>query len=825
MEEPQGLTTEVSPVSLLSEHGFASEYDHQQNLESTQHQHNGNVKSYPQNESVNGYSQSSGAGAVDHPSEIYLQDHAASLTSEYMDGADSNISPETGLGSFGQPLRRFYFRTIVGILGPVIVVSYFITIWRIYLASLHPDSTAAFGPPGAKWVFYGWFVAGVIGMSLSLYGLAGAEAGMLMERTWRVEDAMRLMLHADNTWSGPGGWMKAIKWVVQRRRARNQRSKIPSRLWFVLALPSVVVFVAWPLSGLCLEMTSGFLRGKPGQGANVTGFVQSTFNADPGGRRPSRGSYIGARVFGHGAVYTPENFNRSKKEFLKNVPVILPNTESVEEVFLTAQGETPVEGKAWGLLLHYDCNIVDKLSDFVLLRDRRFATYVWRSNKIFRNFEQTGTARSADEDPPIDESPASAFQFTPTYVPGAAATSSSDDDDQIKYKSYRLHDNNTLVEVKRVSGWNFAGRFDPGLLSWAIDIGGVIETAYQSLSPPTGSNDEPPCGWSSEREDPPTSYCYHDLQEDPSNPYPGIEYKTTFEVLLWQIHPLSFVSMDSTIVRNIESLTGEYVDVYGKKLEAIGASCTSSSSVGSADIDGVRSTYSNFQRSDTPVPTLKNDCAKRFGAETLACTLNIKDDGWLRWLFESIGLPSPFDTSIVNAAEIAVGNLRAIAQLEYLQADQLRQVLLQAYSTYAIKLMYNDGRDFIGINRTGLKSHVPDLTAFVAGTVIEPGVMPAAVPVALFGLWALISSGLCLIYGFRRRWSAILDGHTVFRLGAELQQTYRARMQRYSTIADVEECEALHEIPGFVADMEPNDDVGRIGLMDGKPARKDKLYR
>ncbi|KAI4650953.1 hypothetical protein J4E93_003310 [Alternaria ventricosa] len=490
---PQGLTTEVSSVSLLSDHEFTSEYDLQQNLESAQHQHNGNANSYPRNASVNGYPQNFGAGAIVHPSEVYMQNHAASLTSEHIDVADANASPEADLGSLGQPLRRFYFRTIVGILGPVMVVCYLITIWRIYLAPLHPDSTVAFGPQGAKWVFYSWFVAGVIGLSLSLYGLAGAEAGMLMERNWRVQDAMRLMLHADNTWSGPGGWMKAFKWAVQMRRL----------------LPP------------------------------------------------------------------PRLLNRAQ------------------------------------------------------LR---------------------------------------------------------------------------------------------------------LQTAQDA--------------------------------------------------------PLSMMVKKSS----------------------------------SAKIDGVRSTYSNFQRSDTPVPTLKNKCAKRFGAETLACTLNINDDGWLKWLFDSIGLPSPLGTTTGNT-EIMVGNLIVDTQVEYLQADQLRQALLQAYSTYAIKLMYNDGQDFISENGTRLKSHVPDLTAFVAGTVIEPGVMPAAVPVALFGLWALISSGLCLVYGFRRRWSAILDGHTVFRLGAELQQTYRARLQLYSTIADIEECETLHEIPGFVADMDPDDDVGRIGLMDGKPARKDKLYR
>jgi len=247
---------------------------------------------------------------------------------------------------------------------------------------------------------------------------------MLMEQTWRVQDAMRLMLHADNTWSGPGGWMKAIKWVVQMRRVSNQHSKLPSRLWFVLALPSVLVFVAWPLSGLCLEMTSGFLHGEP-WGASVTGFVQSTFNAILGGRKPSRGTSTGARVFGHGAVYTPENFDRSKNKFLKNVPVILPNTESVEDIFLTAQGETPIEGKAWGLLLHYDCNIVHKLSDFILLKDRRSATDVWRSNSIFPDFERTGTSRRSEEDPPIDEFMTAASTLDPTDSLAPAATSAS----------------------------------------------------------------------------------------------------------------------------------------------------------------------------------------------------------------------------------------------------------------------------------------------------------------------------------------------------------------------------------------------------------------
>jgi hypothetical protein len=145
----------------------------------------------------------------------------------------------------GQPLHRFYFRSAVGVLGPIIVSAYFIVIWRIYLVPSDAHSPLAFGPPGATYVFYSWFIAGVVGLNLSLYGLAGVEAAMLMESAWNVGDAMRLMMHADRTWSGPGGWLKMLNWIAQKPTFGAQR-KFPGRLWFVLAIPSVLIFVAWP---------------------------------------------------------------------------------------------------------------------------------------------------------------------------------------------------------------------------------------------------------------------------------------------------------------------------------------------------------------------------------------------------------------------------------------------------------------------------------------------------------------------------------------------------------------------------------------------------
>lgn len=127
-----------------------------------------------------------------------------------------------------------------------------------------------------------------------------------------------------------------------------------------------------------------------------------------------------------------------------------------------------------------------------------------------------------------------------------------------------------------------------------------------------------------------------------------------------------------------------------------------------------------------------------------------------------------------------------------------------------------DGSRFVRTN--------PNMTAFTAGTVTTGNAMPAIIPIALFGFWAVASSALCLVYGFRRRWSAILDGHTVSRLGVEVKDGYKAKFKKHSTLADIEECTALHEIPGFVSDTQPRNCLGRIRLVEGDAADKNKYY-
>jgi hypothetical protein len=281
--------------------------------------------------------------------------------------------------SGGHHLRRFHFRTFVGVLGPIVVTAYYILIWRLYIAPVDPNSPLIFGLPGATWVYYSWFIAGIIGLNLSLYGLAGVEAAMLMEPTWQVSDVLQLIMHADATWSGPGGWIKTARRLFRISKASGH-SKLPGRLWWILALPSMVIFAAWPLSGLSFETTAGWVHGRRGgAGPTVIGFSYDNFNERhvddaPAGAGVTWQYALDARVPGQGIVYTPEGFDRSQIPFLEKLPAVFPKDDGISRLFLTAQAtDAPIEGKSWGMLVEYNCSIVENASQLTLLKNRNRA--------------------------------------------------------------------------------------------------------------------------------------------------------------------------------------------------------------------------------------------------------------------------------------------------------------------------------------------------------------------------------------------------------------------------------------------------------------------
>ncbi|KAB5511706.1 hypothetical protein GE09DRAFT_639329 [Coniochaeta sp. 2T2.1] len=671
----------------------------------------------------------------------------------------------------GHRLRRFWFRSLVGIFSPLLVLSYYLVIWRVYVAPLDPAPGFIVGPEGAKYVYYGWFVAGIIGLNLSLYSLAGVEAAMLMHPAWDVGDAMTLMMHADASWSGPGGWIKTVKRLVRTRMSPGG-STWPSKLWFVLALPSMAIFVAWPLSGLSFEMASGYVRRSvSGTFPNVTGFSYANFNERHiddaiSGADVTWRNALDARVPGKGAIYTAPGGASFSRAYL-------PKDDGVPRIFLTAQAENPIDGNSWGLALQYNCSIVKHLSEFT-------------SIKYQKSSNSTNATLFEPRMQAVD--PATAIQF---------------------------------VNSSYTDNFYFVAEYAYKVWPNASASRRIMETD--------------PLYWMKQTQ------CYFNQVENITGDYPGLDDEEVFEMVLWQyFYEAGYVDpkpvFNSTIDYNITELYGAHAfqqwDGHNltQPMTATGVRCTSSSNVGTADIDGAHSTYRNFVRTDTKVNFQTARCAERFGPGIISSFLQkggslmsaAADSSLMSALFSSAGREKPLYASF-SQDPIDAGTGTNI-QLSYLQANDLRNSLLRAYAAYAVQLMFNGGQRYTATDGTHTTFPNPNVTELLPGSILTNGIVPPEVPAILFLVWSLAVLSFCALYGFRRRWSATLDGYSLFRFGADITEAGKSRIARFSNTREVEECKALHGLPGFVGDKRPQAWIGQIALVDGVPAAKAKLY-
>ncbi|KAK2734020.1 hypothetical protein FQN57_001889 [Myotisia sp. PD_48] len=259
--------------------------------------------------------------------------------------------------------HRFTARSIFLTVIPALILAYYVTIWRV-LTTSDVDSLV-YGHRNASWVFYSWFVVGVFGLNVSKYGLAGVEAAMLQTSFWGVDNTMALLMHNEKSWSGPSGWARALKRPFLRKKS------ITHRLWYLLALLSFIVSVALPLSGLSMELFDGYVWSS--ELPSVIGRTRSNFEVrqirDLVDRMQGLWPVASPlNVPGIGILYTPPYVDRKRFACLSQIPNTLPTTDDgMPPMFLIPQSTAPVRGKAWGLLISYNCSIAKSSSDFKVL--------------------------------------------------------------------------------------------------------------------------------------------------------------------------------------------------------------------------------------------------------------------------------------------------------------------------------------------------------------------------------------------------------------------------------------------------------------------------
>ncbi|KLJ11309.1 hypothetical protein EMPG_09758 [Blastomyces silverae] len=650
-------------------------------------------------------------------------------STEHKNDSSDGVGGSKESPSPGYPLQRYWRRSLLLVIVPPGITAYFCLIeW--FLISKNAKSNQ-YGHRNALWVYYSWFILGVFGLGISKYGLAGVEATMLQDRHWQVKDAMVLLVHSGQSWSGFSGWMECLQMSIRQRRS------VVQRLWYLLSFISLMVTIALPISGLSMELFDGFVQ--TDNPARVIGYTMENFEI----RGPSQVYQRGRPLLqasapptlpGAGVAYTPQYLDRSKFSYLKTLPNTFPVKEFAPELFLAPQGQYPVRGSTWGLRLGYNCSVVESASDFTLV-GRNSSNMLADSSDIFNLL---------------------------TYVEIASA-----------WNTTRKHHE----DPQNTNTFEFA--------VWQVRY----KDSYEQNAPVNFNNTitSPVSGL--------------------GNPLVKIENGT------YQINNTFFDARPRSAKTPIE-----HFDIYGNNITdviepapPVGVRCTFFSEAGTAVLDPDDSSFHSF----VPVPAIPINntagfyySANPFGTEVSSLLVSAVPGGEIYdQLFKSTNSPPPESYS------------NDFRYTYFLQAHQILEAVIRAFSVEALQLMY-DGLQSL----EGAYEH-ETLKASKPGKILGPGTIPSLIPLVLFCIWAVGCLVLGVTYGFRRRWAETLDGYSFFRFGADRVEDIRGRPDLVGCNAGLDESEGLKEIPGLIGDSRPGEQVGHIGLVTRRNvADRSKLY-
>jgi hypothetical protein len=664
----------------------------------------------------------------------------------------------------GHGLYRYYRRALVGCCVPLIITVYYLLTWTLYLSPTESPNGIRIGRAGARLILYTWYVLGVIGLDLGEYGLLGVEASMLMNAFWAAPNDLHIMIHGEHSWNGIDGWINAIKSIVGKRR----RTTTPTKLWWVLALLTALLFVGLPLTGLTMELRDGFRISS--DITEVVGQRWETFNqrssfATLAAAHNAWSLAVPPRVPGIGVLYTNSSANRNDESFknLNALPNTIPIDEGVNELFLIPQASTPISGKSWGLIVRYNCTIIQRLEDFMIL-SRRNASRPLRLT-----------------DPP-----------TPP--------------DSYKVGEYSIEVRNITVGYSGSANYKIVSE-----LGYSNEVYGDAFFASQNTTQ---------CYFNKSID---ATNGYPGLEHESILELAFWQHATSNQGIIYPPLPPSFYnfSMDASVI----GLNGAYSALNGTgnsliPMNAIGVQCKSSSALGTAEIDGTSSTYKNFEKSDTPIVLNFFACPPRLSLAVpqLIFLGQSESSTWSEDFFTSAEAPPTLLTSMSGDNVVYV-----TVRPTLLQASELRRSLLRAYGTIAAQLMYNGGQGY-SFARSGhqYRFNNTNATAFVSAQVLSRGLVPPVIPGVLLVLWALGTCFLSLFYGFNRRWAETLDSYSLFQFGGDLSD--QVKEIPYLRMKDFKDHDELRKLPGLIGDSKPHLIPGHITLVPTAEALTTKKY-
>ncbi|RAL06021.1 uncharacterized protein BO80DRAFT_440749 [Aspergillus ibericus CBS 121593] len=557
-------------------------------------------------------------------------DRSNSSSNSSSNGLDVHkMRPASAKLSQGSLMTRFYTRSIVLVFIPPLVAAYFVVIWLVLLRK-GADPAVRYAYISELWVYYLWFVICTFGIGWSKYGLAGVEVAMLQSRRFSVVDKETLYMHSGNSWSGPDGWIGCLGRLLQGKKSKADR------LWYLLSALSLLPFVALPISGLCMELTDGYIYssaapmviGRRWEDFNNRQPFQTTTRA-----RSRWETGASANLPGIGILYTPPYTRRDQITGLHSLPNSFPLEELAPELFVGPQAKTPIDGHAWGLHVGYDCSIVRDASEFTIISNRSKVANIGRGSYRYTRGQSTDvevSVGSLDNTVYVSNSsigdPLSSFNLF-AYMEMAVSNSSDPAYDGTQLSS---------VNVLELAIWQ--ARKEAAYREHPFDV--HIDVPVQGMGQP--------------------------FIQLPNGTL------TSNRTFLEAYGTLDHVLDD--IVSPVDSVKFIYL------APPIGLRCTRLSALGFADVSAKTSSFHNFTKTAPPDFNWDEEEAQ---APLFGYTVrNILRRQYLRF-YDSINLAPP----------ITVSN--SVFYRGFLQAEELRRSVMLAHALDALQLMY-DGVSSLG---------------------------------------------------------------------------------------------------------------------------------
>jgi hypothetical protein len=632
--------------------------------------------------------------ATPAPAEQYPLQHEQSDSSGPVGAAEAEKFQHTvcNTETIEKQLPSFYSLRLLAITCiPALITAYYSTILRYFLQR-QDDTIAKYSNHSGSLVFYAWFVISIFGLSWAKFGLVGLESRMINSRCWGLQGRDTLQLRRSGTWSSPSSWVRGL-WLWMR--SPTFRDIKVHRLRILLAVLSILPFVAIPLSGLVFELSDGYIASR--EAPQVRGWNVTTFNEryeSFGEASPALMAWKAGSVPvlpGIGIMYVAASADRSAFPSLQEIPNSFPLTESAPELFLAPQADSPTSGQAWGLRVSYNCSIVQSASEFTILTEKSASSLdnfgcIWKSTLedcVALRTPSGNMIRQGRSDPESVHNVEAYFEIGTSAVARPPRY-------QIFGDPPVGENENPASYIMEYALWQFRnnGSYDDSIEPFDATVGRTIE----GLGSPLVRADN-------------GGYVVDDT-------FFGSEGNDTEDLSR---------SWMTAIVNNTRR----------SPLDAappVGVRCIASSQLGTAEIDGMTSTFGNFQRLDPEHHPMYNYGPEPFSAQAEA-------------ILGGQFFPHYIAGGLSGLRPVSNSNRYS----EFVSATALLRSVSLAYATDAFDLMYGMAS---GYKR---EWEEPRLTSsregkILAAATLVPGPGMGRAVHGLLLSWALLSTGLGLYY-------------------------------------------------------------------------------